>query len=115
MLRRLTTSSLKIGTLVAVFSIVGHAQSLALLTRHVPRTVLTGERQSVGRLPATQSLRLVLVLPLRNQAALDSLLLNLYDPSSPSYRQFLTVDQFTSMFGPSQDDYNRVISFAEAH
>jgi kumamolisin len=60
-------------------------------------------------------MRLVLVLPLRNQDALDSLLKELYDPSSASYRRFLTVKEFTARFGPSQEDYDEVIRFAEAH
>jgi kumamolisin len=60
-------------------------------------------------------MRLVLILPLRNQDLLDSLLKEVYDPSSPSYRQFLTVEEFTAKFGPTQEDYNVVINFAEAH
>ena len=75
--------------------------------------VLNGQAKSVGRLPATQSMRLVLVLPHRNQAALNSFLKDLYDPSSASYRQFLTVEEFTSRFGPSQEDYDAVVSFAQ--
>jgi len=60
-------------------------------------------------------MRLVLVLPLRNQDALDTFLKELYDPASASYRQFLTVEEFTAKFGPSQEDYDAVIAFAEAH
>jgi kumamolisin len=40
---------------------------------------------------------------------------DLYNPSSPSYRQFLTVEEFTEKFGPSQQDYDAVVAFAEAH
>lgn len=115
MARRHAVSLLKVSTLLALGSIACQAQALPPVTRHVPARMLTGRAQLLGRLPANQSLRLVLVLPLSNQTALDSLLQNLYDPSSPSYRQFLTVEQFTSTFGPSQDDYNQVISFAEAN
>ena len=39
----------------------------------------------------------------------------LYDPSSPSYRQFLTVEQFTEKFGPSREDYDAVIRYAKAN
>jgi subtilase family serine protease len=69
----------------------------------------------VGTLPADQSKRLVLVLPLRDQAGLDAFLKDLYDPSSPSYRQFLTVEQFTERFGPTQADYDAVREFAESN
>ena len=39
----------------------------------------------------------------------------LYDTSSPAYRHFLTVEQFTETFGPSQEDYDAVIRFAKAN
>jgi len=96
-------------------NVVCQAQSLHPLTRHVRDVVLNGQAKSVGRLPATEPMRLVLVLPHRNQAALDSFLKELYDPSSPSYRQFLTVEEFTDRFGPSQNDYDAVVSFANTH
>ena len=37
------------------------------------------------------------------------------DRSSPSYREFLTVEQFTEKFGPSREDYETVKSFAKAN
>ena len=81
-------------------------QSQTPSTRHVREAVLNGEAQFVERLPATQSMRLVLVLPHRNQAELENLLKELYDPHSASYRNFLTVEEFTARFGPSQQDYD---------
>jgi kumamolisin len=39
----------------------------------------------------------------------------LYDPASPSYRQYLTVEEFTTMFGPTQQDYDAVLRWAEAN
>jgi len=114
-MNKLNTSLLAIVALVPVVNIVCQAQSLPPSTRHVRDVVLNRQAQSVGRLPAGQPMRLVLVLPHRNQAALDNLLKDLYDPSSASYRRFLTVEEFTNMFGPSQEDYNAVARFAEAH
>jgi subtilase family serine protease len=115
MIRKLSASFLAIVTLVSVVSIVCQAESLPPLTRHVREVTLNGQARYVGLLPATQTLRLVLVLPLRNHVALDNFLAELYDPSSPSYRQFLTVEEFTAQFGPSQEDYDAVIRFAEAN
>jgi subtilase family serine protease len=114
MIRRLGTSLLVLFVLVFVPSIAGYAQSLPPLTRHVREATQNGLAQSVGRLPATQSMRIVLVLPLRNQEALDAFLKDLYDPKSPSYHHYLSVEQFTERFGPSQEDYDTVIRFAEA-
>ena len=115
MIRKFSTSLLTIVALVSIASVVCQAQSQRPLTRHVREAVLNGQAPTVGRLPATQSMRLVLVLPLRNPDALDSFLSELYDPSSPSYRHFLTVEEFTARFGPNQDDYDAVIGFAKAH
>jgi subtilase family serine protease len=114
MIRKLSTSLLTIVGLLPVVNMVSQAQSLPLATRHVRDVVRSGQARSVGRLPASQPMRLVLVLPQRNQDALESLLQELYNPSSPSYHNFLTVEEFTAMFGPSQEDYDAVISFAQA-
>ena len=67
------------------------------------------------RLASTQSLRLDMVLPLRDPAGLSKFLQELYDPSSPSYRKFLTVPEFTARFGPSQEDYDAVVRYAQAN
>jgi subtilase family serine protease len=115
MLRRFSTSLLTRVALVSVVSVVCLAQSQSLLTHHVRETTLNGQAQYVGPLPATQPMRLVLTLPIRNQPGLDSFLKEVYDPSSASYRQFLTVEQFTAKFGPSQQDYDEVIRFAQRH
>jgi len=115
MIRRFGTSLLTILAVVSIVNIVCQAQSRRPSTVHVREAVVSGRAPMVGRVPATQSMRLVLVLPLRNQTELESLLKDLYDPSSASYRTFLTVEEFTAGFGPTQEDYDAVIAFAEAH
>jgi subtilase family serine protease len=106
---------LTVVAMVAVVSIVCQAQSQSLLTRHVREVTLNGQAPSVGRLPATQSLRPNIILPLRDQAGLENFLHELYDPSSPFYRQYLTVKQFTDMYGPSQEEYDAVVNFAKTN
>jgi subtilase family serine protease len=101
--------------LIAFLSLCAiHCQAQStLLTHHVREATQSGEARLLGHLPPTQSMRLVLVLPLRNQDELDTFLSDLYDPSSPSYRQFLTVEEFTARFGPTQEDYDAVANFAQ--
>ncbi len=94
---------------------VGRAPGFTLMTRHVREVTLNGQARQMGKLPAAQSMHLVLTLPLRNQSELDEFLKNLYDPSSAYFHQFLTVEDFTSLFGPTQADYDTVIHFAEAN
>jgi subtilase family serine protease len=70
---------------------------------------------SVERLSASKRLDLAIALPLRNQAALSILLAQIYDPASPHYRQYLTPEQFTERFGPTEEDYAAVVAFAKAN
>jgi subtilase family serine protease len=115
MIRRLSTSLLTVVALVSAMNIASRAESKPLLTHHVRQVTLNGIAPSVGRLPASQSMRLVLVLPLRNREGLDNFLKDVYDPFSSNYRHFLTVEQFTEKFGPTRKDYDTVIRFAEAN
>jgi hypothetical protein len=115
MIRRVSTYLLRIVALLSVVNAVCQAQSQSSLTRHVREETRNGQARSLGRLAAAETMRLVLVLPLRNQVALESFLKELYDPSSPSYRQYLTVEQFTATYGPTQEDYDALIHFAEAN
>ncbi len=100
---------------ILLFVVESQTRAQSLMTRHVREANLSGRAQYVGRLPETQSLRIDIVLPLRNQAELDSFLQELYDPSSSSYRHFLTVQEFTARFGPTQEDYDAVIRYAKTH
>jgi hypothetical protein len=84
------------------------------LSRHVRPEVLTGRAQLIGPLDPAERLHLSLVLPLRNQPELDSLLQRLYDPSSTGFHHFLTVSQFTHRFAPTLADCNAALAFARA-
>ena len=83
-----------------------------VLHNHIRPAVSGGQAVLVGSLPATQHLNITIVLPLRNQTELAGLLSRLYDPSSPDYRHFLSVAQFTEQFGPTAEDYQAVVDFA---
>ena len=98
-----------------LFVMGAQAQAQSLLTRHVRQGVVSGEAKFLNRLPETQTLRIDIVLPLRDPAGLEKFLHEVYDPSSPSYRHFLTVPEFTARFGPTQEDYYAVIDYATAN
>ena len=112
MLQRFSKSLLTILAFVSAVNILCYAQGLPPLTRHVREATLNGQAPLVGHLAADRVMNLALVLPLRNQDELETLLHDLYDPSSSSYRQFLTVDEFTAKFGPTQQDYDAMTRFA---
>ena len=113
MTRRIHLYLLSIAAILSIFTFRADAQSV--LTRHVRTAVQSGEAKYFGRLPANETMQLDLVLPLRNQPALDAFVKAVYDPSSPSYRHFLTPAEFTQRFGPSQADYDAVVAYAKAN
>ncbi len=92
---------------------LSHASARQVLPGHQPATV--ARIQPVGRLAPTNQLHLAIGLPLRDPAALDALLQDLYNPASRNYRRFLTPAQFTARFGPTEADYQAAGDFAEAH
>jgi subtilase family serine protease len=98
--------------LSAVSTPSAFAKAQPLLTTHVVAATTNGQAVFVGKLPANQSLHFDVVLALRDAAGLDNFLQEVYNPSSPNYRQFLTVEQFTQMFGPTQADYDALLHFA---
>jgi len=60
-----------------------------------------------------QQLTLSIGLTPRNQAQLDTLLSNLYDPASPQYHQFLSPAQFRASFAPTDGQVQQVIAFLQ--
>jgi subtilase family serine protease len=84
-----------------------------VLPGHVPP--LVRRLTAIGRLPATQQLRLAIGLPLRNTTGLNNFLAQLYDPASPNFRRFLTPEEFTVRFGPTEQDYEAVENFARSN
>ena len=93
----------------------GWAAERQVVHGHIPRVVAELHLQTVGRFPGTNRLRLAIGLPLRNREGLDRLLQQIYDPASTNYHHYLTPQQFTEMFGPTEQDYQAVMAFAMAN
>lgn len=89
------------------------AQAQQTLKGHVPK--ITSRLTPLHRLDSTAHLDLAIGLPLRNREQLTNMLEDIYRPGSPNFRHFLSADEFTSTFGPSQQDYQSVIDFAKSH
>ncbi len=84
-----------------------------VVSGHVPK--ITQQLPSVGTLDPNNHLELAIGLPLRNREQLTNLLADVYNPASPNFHHYLTPNQFTASFGPSQEDYQQVIEFVMAH
>jgi len=83
------------------------------LTGQVPKAI--AKLTPIGRLPATNELRLAIGLRLRDEAGLDNLLKEIYDPASPNFHHYLTSQEFTARFGPTAADYAAVADFARSN
>ena len=85
------------------------------LIDHVPAAVTNGRASRTGRLPGSARLDLSIALPLRDLEGLKMLLDLISDPASPEYRHYLSPQQFAERFGPTEEDYRKVIDFAESN
>lgn len=88
------------------------AADVQLVRARVPAAV--AQLTPLSALPGNTRLSLAISLPVRNQAALTTLLSQIYDPASPQYHHYLTPEQFTEQFGPTRADYQAVAAFARA-
>ena len=112
-MRKPARCSLALAAVLSSLTAASIAQSV--LTHHVRDSVINGEAPYVERMAPTQVLQLDLVLPLRDPAGLKQFLAEVYNPKSANYRQFLTPQQFTARFGPTQEQYDAVLQFAKSY
>ncbi|MEO7719031.1 MAG: RICIN domain-containing protein [Capsulimonas sp.] len=115
--RRLSSTGALIGAAVflSLTAVPSHAQRLFGLRGHGSVHRGVAQSRALSRLDASSGLELAISLPVRNQALLDATIQELYDPNSPNYHQYFSVDDFNKTFGPTDQDYNTVITFLKAH
>jgi hypothetical protein len=92
-----------------LFALAGRAEDKQLLTGSRP--VAAAHLHPVANVPAATRMDLAIGLPLRNRQGLAHLLQQLYDPASPNFHHFLTTAQFTELFGPTEQDYQKVMDY----
>jgi len=85
------------------------------------RFVLTGDTPSVVRhskldshADPSQKLRVLVGLKLRDEPGLNKLLAEIYDSTSPRYRQYITPDDFAARFSPTVQDVDVVIAHLQS-
>jgi kumamolisin len=83
------------------------------LSGHIPSQMLT-EAVFLKSLDPNSSIPITFVLPLRDPKALDELIKQIYDPTDlQHYGNYLTSEEFTKRFAPTQEDYDTVIAYAK--
>jgi xanthomonalisin len=101
--------------LVAATAAAGSASATALLVHHVPAAVADHRAALATHLDPSTHMQMQVVLPMRNKGELSEFAHAVSDPSSPLYRHYLSVAQFTKRFGPTQKDYDAAKKFFAAN
>ena len=96
---------------VGAMAFAVEAAPIQRLANHVPRAVK--ESRLVGPVQEAASLTYAIGLPLRNTEELERVLEQIADPQSANFRQYLSASEFAGRFGPTQDDYDKLIAFVE--
>ena len=91
------------------------AKAQQILPGHVPEAIARLHLQPIGRMAATNELWLAIGLPLRDQAGLEQFVAQVSDPASPNFRHYLTREELTARFGPTEQDYEAVKNFARSN
>jgi subtilase family serine protease len=68
-----------------------------------------------GRVPPTTRMTLTVGLVIPNMAELMQTAAQIADPKSPSYRKYLTPEQFADRFGAKDADYQTVLIWAQSN
>jgi len=84
-----------------------------LVAHNTPRYVFTAK--NLGSEVPSETIEVSIWLNPHHRAELDALANQLYDPTSPKYRQFLTRSQFAARFAPTAEEAKTVQQFFEAH
>ena len=111
--RRATWLSVVIVAFIASAVLPALAASGQYVARNTPNYVKTAK--NLGTADPSKSIEINLWLNPHNRAEMDALARQLYTPSSPNYRHFLTHAQFNARFAPTAAEAKIVQQFLEAH
>ncbi|MGA9856192.1 MAG: S53 family peptidase [Gammaproteobacteria bacterium] len=117
MFKEIITSLFKYGTglvLLILSAGNGFAQTgndLVKFAGGVP--VALTRAQFVGHHDPSSTLNVTVALKLRNTVQLHAFLEAVTDPTSSEYHQFLTPRQFTTMYGPTQNQVAAIVGYLE--
>jgi subtilase family serine protease len=69
----------------------------------------------LGPLPSSDIISPAVRLPGQNPDAMKQAAHDVADPASPSFRQYMSADDFAAAYGAVQSDYQAVVDWATAH
>ncbi len=92
---------------------VGYSASGQFINNNTPVFVRTAPE--IGPADSSQTIEITVWLNVHNRKQLDSVAEELYDPTSPHYRAWLSFSQITANYGPTVEEANTVKEFLSAH
>ncbi|MGW2370901.1 protease pro-enzyme activation domain-containing protein [Kitasatospora sp. NPDC001683] len=108
----LPLTAVSLGVSAAQAAPVPHATPRVALPNTVNPAVAHSEKK--GDVPAEQQISVAVSLKLRNSDALDRFLTAVATPGAPEFGKYLTPEQFTARFGPTQQDVDQVKAYLTA-
>jgi len=84
-------------------------------TLHTGLPEVAARLQRLGRLPATNRMQLAIGLPWHDQTILTNLAREVYDMTSTNFHRYLTPQQFTDRFGPTEQEYQNVKDYFKSN
>ncbi|MEV7600670.1 protease pro-enzyme activation domain-containing protein [Kitasatospora sp. NPDC089797] len=108
----LPLTAVSLGVSTAQAAPVPHATPRVALPDTVNPAVAHSEKQ--GDVPSGQQLSVAVSLKLHDSAGLDRLLAAVATPGAPEYGHYLTPEQFTARFGPTEQDVQQVKAYLTA-
>lgn len=114
----LITLSLRAQTSTAAPRISGPVNESSLIALKGNVTPLARAQFDQGEAPPAaelRSMRLVLSSSLEQTAALDKLMAEQLDKSSPNYHKWLTPEQFGKLYGPADSDIAAIVAWLQSH
>jgi hypothetical protein len=93
------------------FAVIAHA---AEQPRQIVKTYKVPEVAITAPVPADITLHIAIGLEPRDKPGLLTFAAAVSDPKSPQFRHFLTLDQITERFGPTDADYQALIAWAQS-
>lgn len=99
---------------VSASTLTESSKSYVRLPGHVPKQISTAKALIQPGVATDHPIPLTLVLPLRNQDQLNDFILRMNDPNDlEHFGKYLTTEQYIEKFAPTEEDYERIISYAE--
>ncbi|HEY1901242.1 MAG TPA: protease pro-enzyme activation domain-containing protein [Terracidiphilus sp.] len=90
------------------------AGGVMTLARHTPAEVLDGKAIRLSHYNPEQKLRLVLTVQPPHMAEEEQFIKELTTKGKPNFHKFLTQEEWNARFGPSQEDEQAVVDWAQS-